>query len=217
LEMGTRPGFPLNGGRGKPTPSMRRSRRRRLPSASANQPLSGTWAYAGSMWPSIRRAVSWATILVVAGAGCDFVNRCTVESRAAEYRTEATSGSGVGLAALELSQTRGAEHRDWLLWHVRVTPWMGTPVAVLVREGRPEAPGRTLFELPVLNTVPDSGVVTQVFVRTAYAGSVPFAELWDIIQSRPVTVEILFGASRQPVRLGPLLPAGSSDWQETCS
>jgi hypothetical protein len=169
-------------------------------------------SYAGRMGALAARTVC-ATVMLVAAAGCDVANRCTVEGRSREYRAE----TRVGLAALELSQTRGAEDRDWLLWHVRVTPWIGTPAAVVLREGAPAAPGPTLAELPVLNTVPDSGVVTQVFVRTAYAGEVPFAELWDLLQARPVTVEVLYGQGQPPVRLGPLVPAGSSDWQEACS
>jgi hypothetical protein len=149
-----------------------------------------------------------AALAVIAGAGCD-LERCTVESRSLQY--EASGGF------LELTETRGAENARWILWHVRVAPVPGTPRAAVLREGPPEAPGRRLYEFPLVNSVPESGVVTQVFVRTPYAGEVPFDELWELVQNEPVSFEVLFDGDVPPRRIGPLLRTGSSDWQETCS
>jgi hypothetical protein len=69
----------------------------------------------------------------------------------------------------------------------------------------------------VVNSVPESGVITQVFVRTAYAGEVPFAELWDLVQREAVSFEVVFEGDVRTLRVGPLLRTGFSDWQEVCT
>lgn len=68
-----------------------------------------------------------------------------------------------------------------------------------------------------MNSVPESGVITQVFVRTAYAGEVPFAEIWELVERQPVSFEVVFDGDVRPLVVGPLIRTGSSDWQEACS
>jgi hypothetical protein len=118
---------------------------------------------------------------------------------------------------LELSETRGADNGAFVLWHLRAAPFTGRATVVSLRLGPPEAPGRLLYQFPLVNSVPDSGVLTQVFVRTAYAGEVPFAELWDLVQREPVSFHAVLDDGVRPLRVGPLLRTGSRDWQEVCS
>lgn len=159
-----------------------------------------------------------APLAVIAAAGCDFgVDRCGVESRSVEYAAETQSGSLVGNGFLELTQSRGAENGAWVLWHLRMAPFVGRARTVSLRQGAPEAPGRLLYEFALVNSVPASGVITQVFVRTAYAGEVPFAELWELVQRQPVSFEVVFDGDLPPLVVGPLIRTGSSDWQEACS
>jgi hypothetical protein len=159
---------------------------------------------------AIRRArVLSAALALLAGTGCDFGERCTVESRTLEYEA--------GRGYLELVETRGAENATFILWHVRVDASVGTATRAVLREGTPDAPGRVLYDFPLVNPVPASGVVTQVFVRTAYAGEIPFAELWELLGRQPVSFEVGFDGDVPPVRDGPLERSGFSDWQETCS
>jgi hypothetical protein len=165
---------------------------------------------------SILGRIAAAALAVTAAPGCD-VDRCGVESRALEYAAETRSDSRVGNGFLELSETRGAENASSVIWHVRVAPFAGTVRSVSLRQGPPEAPGRLLYEFPLVNSVPASGVITQVFVRTAYAGRVPFAELWELVQRQPVSFEVLFEGNVRPLAVGPLIRTQSSDWQEACS
>ena len=153
--------------------------------------------------------------LAVLGVGCD-LERCETESRALEYGAETRSGSLVGNGFLQLSETRGSENVASVLWHLRVAPAAGRARTVSLRQGPPQAPGRVLYEFPLVNSVTESGVITQVFTRAAYAGKVPFAELWELVQREPVSFEIVFEGDGRLV-VGPLLRTGSSDWQETCS
>jgi hypothetical protein len=74
-----------------------------------------------------------------------------------------------------------------------------------------------LYEFPLTNAVADTGVITQVFVRTPYAGQVPFAELWELLLRQPVSFEITFAGEAPAVRVGPLGRTGFSDWEEACS
>jgi hypothetical protein len=169
-------------------------------------------------WRKLTLAGAVAAALEVAAAGCDLdVGRCAVESRSLQYGAETRSDSLVGNGFLGLSETRGAENGTFLLWHLRVAPFVGRARIVALRQGPPEAPGRLLYQFALVNSVPESGVITQVFVRTPYAGQVPFAELWELVQREPVSFEALFDGDVRPLRVGPLLPAGSSDWQEVCS
>jgi hypothetical protein len=161
-----------------------------------------------------------AALAIILAAGCGLardLERCEVESRSLQYAAETRSDSLVGTGFLELSETRGSERGAWMLWHLRVAPFGGRARVVSLRQGPPEAPGRVLYEFPLLNSVSESGVLTQVFVRTAYAGEVPFAELWDLIQHQPVSFEVVFDGDVQPLRVGPLVRTDFSDWQEVCS
>jgi hypothetical protein len=169
------------------------------------------------VWPRciLARAVA-AALAVIGFAGCD-IDRCGVESRSLEYAAETRSGSLVGNGFLELSETRGAENRGWVIWHLRVAPFVGRARTASLRQGPPEAPGRVLYEFALVNSVPESGVITQVFVRTAYVGQVPFTELWELVQRQPVSFEVLFDGDVRPLVVGPLRLTGSSDWQEACS
>jgi len=168
---------------------------------------------AGALRTGSLLAGTSAALAILSGPGCGLTNRCTVESRSLQYE----AGTADGMGFLQLSQTRGAESGAWVLWHVRVTSSAGTVRTVTLREGPPDAPGRLLYDFPLLNSVPPSGVVTQVFVRTAYAGEVPFAEVWELVQSHPVSFEVAFDGDVRPLRLGPLVRTGASDWQEICS
>jgi hypothetical protein len=185
----------------------------------------GSSAYTGNMadaWTVSRRTgrclagLASAALTLFAGAGCD-PTRCLVESRALQYEAQTTTDSRTGVGSLELVETRGEERGTFILWHVRVAPLPGTARTVVLREGPPGAPGRLLYTFPILNPVPASGVVTQVFVRTPYAGAVPFSELWDLVQSRSVSFEVVFEGEARPAGIGPLIRTDSSDWQETCS
>ena len=169
---------------------------------------------------SIAAGIAAAATLMTAAA-CGLVpraERCGNESRSLEHAAETRSGSRVGTGFLELTETRGAENRAWVVWHVRAEPSVvGRVRTVSLRQGSREAPGRVLYQFPLVNSVPASGVITQVFVRTAYAGEVPFAELWELIQRQPVFYEVAFEGDAQPLAVGPLVRTQSSDWQETCS
>ena len=168
-----------------------------------------------SVFSSAARTVA-AALVLIAAADCD-VGRCGVESRSLEYAAETRSGSLVGNGFLELSETRGAENAAWVVWHLRVAPFVGRARTASLRQGPPQAPGRVLYEFPLVNSVSESGVITQAFVRTAYAGKVPFAELWELVQRQPVSFEVVFDGDVRPLAVGPLLPTQSSDWQEACS
>ncbi len=148
--------------------------------------------------------------------GCEG-ERCLVQSRAIQHEAQSSGDGRVGRGFLELAETRAAENAAWVLWHVRVTPFAGTATTVVLRQGTPQAPGAVLYRFPVVNSAPDSGVLTQVFVRTAYAGEVPFDQLWDLVQSQPVSFEVVFDGGVAPLRIGPLLRTGFSDWQDACS
>ena len=152
-------------------------------------------------------------------SGCDIGGggRCTVQSRTVDYAAETRRGALVGTAFFQLSETRGAEDREWVMWHVRVAPPSNRAVHVSLREGTPESPGPILYEFPIANTVPDSGVLTQVFVRTPYAGAVPFSALWERAEREPVSFLVLIAGDAQALRIGPLVRAGFSDWQDACS
>jgi hypothetical protein len=168
-------------------------------------------------WRSWRDRALAVALAVVGGVGCDLGERCLVESRSLHYEAETSREGRVGRASLELTETRGAETASWVVWHVRVTPFVTGARRVVLREGPPDAPGRVLYDFVVVNAVPASGVVTQVFTRTPYAGEVPSAELWELVQRQPVSFEILFDGDARPFRVGPLLRTGSSDWQDACS
>ena len=166
------------------------------------------------MRPWFRGAVAIA--FLVAAAGCDLgstLGGCGVETRSLEYGAQTATRAGF----LELSETRGDENGAFVIWHVRATPFPGSARTVSLREGPPDAPGRLLYRFPVANAVPESGVLTQVFTRTPYAGEVPFAELWDRIQREPVSFHAELESDATVVRIGPLLRTGSSDWQEACT
>jgi hypothetical protein len=161
-----------------------------------------------------------AGLALIPAPGCGLardLERCEVQSRSLQYAAETKSDSLVGTGFLELSETRGAESGAWVLWHLRVAPFTGRVRVVSLRQGPPEAPGRALYEFPLLNSASESGVVTQVFVRTAYRGEVPLAELWELIQRHPVSFEVVFDGDVRSLRVGPLLRTGFSDWQEACS
>jgi hypothetical protein len=157
-----------------------------------------------------------AAFALMAATACD-LERCEVESRVLEYAAETRSDSRVANGFLELSQTRGAENAAWVSWHVRVAPLAGRARTVSLRQGLPDAPGRLLYQFPLVNAVTESGVLTQVFVRTSYAGEMPFADLWELVQREPVVFEVLFDGDVRPLFIGPLLRTDSSDWQDTCS
>ena len=79
-----------------------------------------------------------------AAAGCDGFPGCAVESRALEYRAETASAPLTGTGFLELSQTRGSENADFVIWHLRAAPFAGRATTVELRQGPPGAPGRLL-------------------------------------------------------------------------
>jgi hypothetical protein len=161
-----------------------------------------------------------AAALTAAGAGCELgpdLGGCAVESRSLEYGAETVTNSLRGNGFLELSETRGAENGAFVVWHLRAAPFAGRARMVSLRQGPPEAPGRLLYRFPLLNSVPAAGVLTQVFVWTPYAGEVPYAELWELVQREPVSFHAELDGDVPPLRVGPLLRTGSSDWQEACS
>ena len=159
------------------------------------------------------RTRSIGVVALVAGlAGCD-PYRCLVESRAQQLELQTSSGR----AAFSLSQTRGAEDGEFVMWHLRSSPLPAPATRVLLREGTPEAPGRVLYDFPLVNPVPDLGVITQVFTRAPYDGEVPFTELWDLVQRQPVSFEIVFAGGVAPLRIGPLSLTSSGDWQDVCT
>jgi hypothetical protein len=162
---------------------------------------------------------SLAVVLAVGVAGCDqgIGIRCAVESRSLEYSAETRNGALVGNGFLTLSETRGAENRTFMTWHLRAAPSTARARSVALRQGPPGALGRLLIQFPLVNAVSDSGVITQVFVQTPFAGEVPFAELWELIQREPVSFDAVFEGDVAPLRVGPLLRTNSSDWQEICS
>ena len=160
-----------------------------------------------------------AALLALFFVACDggLGGRCLVESRALEYGAETRSGGRVGTGFLELSETRGADVGAFAIWHLRIAPPAGTARTVSLRQGPPDAQGRVLYRFPLVNPVAESGVLTQVFARTPYAGEIPFAELWDLVQREPVSFEAVLDGDAAAVRVGPLGRTRSSDWQEACS
>ena len=161
----------------------------------------------------------FTTVLVTAAAFSAACNpyRCLVQSRAQQFEAQFARGMASGRGSLLLSETRGAESGGFVIWHVRVAPLPAAAARVVLREGTREAPGRVLYEFPLVNVVPDSGVVTQVFTRTAYAGRVPFAELWELLQRQPVVFEVAFAGGAPPLRIGPLDRTSAGDWQDVCT
>ena len=159
-----------------------------------------------------------AILVTVAGfpAACN-PYRCLVQSRAQQLEAQFVSGVVSGRGSLLLSERRGAESGAFVIWHVRAAPIPAAVARVLLREGMREAPGRVLYEFPLANVVADSGVITQVFTPTPYAGLVPFNELWDLIQRQPVVFEIVFAGGALPLHIGPLDRTSAGDWQDVCT
>ena len=156
-----------------------------------------------------------ALVGAVLSAGCDRYP-CDFQSRSVQY--EAQMGNGpVARGFLELIETHGAEEVPSVLWFVRVAPLPAPATRVLLREGAPDSQGRVLYEFPLTNAVADTGIITQVFVRTPYAGQIPFAELWELLLRQPVSFEVTFAGDASPVRIGPLARTGFSDWEDGCS
>ena len=156
-----------------------------------------------------------ALVGAVLSAGCD-TQPCDFQSRDVQY--EAQMGNGpLARGFLELNETHGAGELPSVLWHVRVTPLPAPATRVFLREGAPDSSGRVLYEFPLTNAVADTGIITQVFVRTPYAGQVPFVELWEILQRQPVSFEVTFAGDASPVRIGPLGRTAFSDWEDGCS
>ena len=156
-----------------------------------------------------------AIVSAVLSAGCDSYP-CDFQSRDVQY--EAQTGNGpVARGFLELFETNGAGEVPSVLWHVRVTPLPAPATRVLLREGAHDSLGRVLYEFPLTNAVADTGVIAQAFVRTPYAGQVPFAELWELLQRQPVSFEVTFAGDASPVRIGPLGRTAFSDWEDACS
>ena len=161
----------------------------------------------------------FTAVLVTAAAfstACD-PYRCLVESRAQQFEAQLASGGVSGRGSLVLSETRGAETGAFVIWHVRATPLPADVARVLLREGTREAPGRVLYEFPLVNAVAESGVITQAFTRTPYAGPLPFAELWDLVGRQPVVFEIAFAGGAPPLHIGPLGRTSAGDWQDVCT
>ena len=156
-----------------------------------------------------------ALVGAVLSAGCDSYT-CDFQIRAVQY--EADMGNGpVARGFLQLIETRGADEVPSVLWYVRVAPLPAPATRVLLREGTTGSSGRVLYEFPLTNAVAEAGVITQVSVRTPYAGQVPFAELWELLQRQPASFEVTFAGDPSPVRIGPLGRTGFNDWEEGCS
>ena len=167
----------------------------------------------------MRRSDHAAVMTFVAAvlfAGCN-PYRCLVQSRFQRYDAQIGGGPIAGRGVFELTETRGAENATLVLWHVRASPLPAAATRVFLREGTADTPGRLLYEFPLMNAVPESGVITQAFAGVPHAGPVPFAELWELVQRQPVSFEIVFGSGPPPLRIGPLNRAGSGDWQDVCT
>ena len=151
----------------------------------------------------------------ILSAGCD-TQPCDFDSREVQYEAEMGNGP-VARGFLELIETRGAGEAPSMLWHVRVAPLPAPATRVLLREGAPDSLGRVLYEFPLTNAVAEAGIITQVSVRTPYAGPVPFAEFWNVLQLQPVSFEVTFAGDASPVRVGPLGRIEFDDWEQGCS
>jgi hypothetical protein len=162
------------------------------------------------------RAGILAGTLMTAGCGLGD-GECLVESRALELSGQTADGPVIVNGFLELSETRGSENGAFVIWHFRVVPSSGNVTAVLLRRGTPGAPGRELYRFPLVNGVPASGVITQVFARTPYDGVMPFPDFWDLVQREPVSFFAEVDGGARLLSVGPLVRTGSSDWQEACS
>jgi hypothetical protein len=162
------------------------------------------------------RSIAILVTIAAFSAACN-PYRCLVQSRAQQFEAQFVSGVVSGRGFLLLSETRGAESGAFVTWHVRMAPVSAAVARVLLREGTREAPGRVLYEFPLVNVVPDSGVITQVFTPTPYAGRVPFAELWDLIQRQAVLFEVVFAGGAPPLHIGPLDRTSAGDWQDVCT
>ena len=168
----------------------------------------------GLMW--LRSLAPACLVASVLSAGCD-PYRCLVQSRAQQFELETASGPAAGRVSLQLSQTRGRESGDFVMWHVRLTGATAQAARVVLREGPPQAPGRVLYDFPLANALPASGVITQVFTRTAYAGEVPFSQLWALVESQPVSFEVQFSGDSPSLLIGPLVRTSAGDWQDVCT
>jgi hypothetical protein len=156
-----------------------------------------------------------ALVGAVLSAGCDRYP-CDFQSREVQYEAQMGNGS-IARGFIELIETNVAGEVPSVLWHVRVSPLPAPATRVVLREGAPDSSGRVLYEFPLTNAVADTGIVTQVSVRTPYAGQVPFAEFWDLLQRQPASFEVTFAGDASPVRVGPLGRIGFSDWQDACA
>jgi hypothetical protein len=161
-------------------------------------------------------APAWTDALAVAIGGLAVIGcyDCTIQGRFMEFRAAGSAGSAVTEVFLDLNETRGSEDAQYVIWSVRVSPLDGPVTAVRLRVGTAEAPGAVLYDFPLVNAVPDAGVITQVFVNQPYAGEVPFDELWDLIQGDPVFVEVIYQDSPAVPRIGPLELTNARDWQD---
>jgi hypothetical protein len=148
--------------------------------------------------------------------GCD-PYRCLVQTRGQQYETETTIAGAAVRGSFLLTERRGAESGQFVIWHVRATPMPGQATRVLLREGTPQAPGRVLYEFPLTNAVPATGVITASLVPVPYAGQVPFAEIWDLLQRQPVSFEVVFTGAVAPLAIGPLGQTSVGDWQDACT
>jgi hypothetical protein len=167
----------------------------------------------GIMW--LRSFAPAALVSAILAAGCD-PYRCLVQTRAQQFELDTASGPAAGRVSLLLSQSRGRDTGDFVMWHVRLSGPTAPATRVVLREGPPQAPGRVLYDFPLVNPVPNTGVVTQMLSPAPYAGQVPFAELWDLVQSQQISFEVQLSGGTE-LRIGPLPRTSAGDWQDACT
>ena len=149
------------------------------------------------------------TILAFASAGCGALGPdCVFENRSVTL--EENFGNGFrGYVALD--ESRDADSKDVtlrrIIWAVNGTLDEGTLTAVHLHQGQS---GPQLASLPVRNT--RTGVLTDGIELNPSFLSMPFDELFEIVRTQPVHVDLHTTTAPQGIILGRLEIQFDNDW-----
>ena len=147
--------------------------------------------------------------------GCDFGSAVEPSRVVPRSRSGNAERSRSETASSNWPRPAAPENGAWVVGTCACA-FAGRARTVWLPAGTPEAPGRLLYEFAVVNSVPASGVITQVFVRTPTRARCPSRALG----ADPATARILRGSVRRRFTAARRRAAhperGSSDWQRAC-